>query len=132
MVRCFLVLAVSVLLSGTLAAQESGKDVFAQHCAVCHGVGGEGGGVGDGATETVSKPVPDLTLLAQANGGVFPMLRVIHVIDGRTGLRGHGGEMPVFGNVFRMEFGKYGVEVAEMESLARILSIAYYLESIQK
>lgn len=129
MVRSAILLGAALCWAGVLAAQESGKDVFDAHCAACHGVDA----VGDGpVASTLDVPVPDLTALAATNGGEFPMLRVIHVIDGRTGLRGHGGEMPVFGNVFRMEFGKYGVEVAEMESLARILSIAYYLESIQK
>lgn len=129
MLRLMVMLYVALSCVGSVSAQESGKEVFGKHCAACHGVDAVGNGP---VAENIDKQVPDLTLLAKANGGAFPMLQVIHVIDGRTGLRGHGGEMPVFGNVFRMDFGKYGVEVAEMESLARILSIAYYLESVQK
>ena len=55
--------------------------------------------------------VPDLTQLAANNDGEFPMLQAIHVIDGRTGLRAHGGPMPVYGALFTEESGsgtKYG------------------------
>ena len=78
-------------------------------------------------------PSPNLTLLAKNNGGTFPLLDVIHIVDGRTGVRAHGGVMPVFGAVFsgdQKEPGQtYGTII---ETRGRVLSLALYLESIQQ
>ena len=76
--------------------------------------------------------VPDLTQISAANDGVFPMLKVIHVIDGRTGVRAHGGPMPVYGRVFTAEAAEHGTIAAALEARGRVLSIAYYLESLQE
>ena len=76
------------------AEAEVGKAAFTQYCATCHGVDAQGAG---DLTEIMTVKVPDLTQLAVNNDGKFPMLEVIHVIDGRTGLRGHGGPMPTYG-----------------------------------
>jgi hypothetical protein len=79
------------------------------------------------------RPSPNLTLLASQNDGVFPLLDVIHVIDGRTGVRAHGGPMPVFGRTFKSEPtegpGEYGQAI---NARGRVLSVALYLESIQQ
>lgn len=76
---------------------------------------------------------PDLTTLSADNGGSFPMLDVIHVIDGRTELRAHGGPMPIWGAIFKRQALMEGaMGAAEAEARGRILSIAYYLESIQR
>lgn len=127
----------SVIASGLLAASASqaqdadvGATLYAQSCAACHGATG----LGDGdMANVVTIPAPNLTLLAKNNDGVFPMLKVIHVIDGRTGMRAHGGAMPLWGQVFSEEAattsGLYGSVV---ETRGRILSLALYLESIQK
>lgn len=78
-------------------------------------------------------PSPNLTLLAKNNDGTFPLLDVIHIVDGRTGVRAHGGVMPVFGAVFsgdQKEPGQtYGTII---ETRGRVLSLALYLESIQQ
>src|SRR6056297_711628 len=71
---------------------------------------------------------------AAENDGVFPMLEVIQIIDGRTGVRGHGGEdMPVWGAVYKAPLaGEIGDYAAETIIRGRILSLALYLESIQE
>jgi len=76
--------------------------------------------------------VPSLTGLSAANDGVFPMLKVIHTIDGRQGTRGHGYPMPVWGSRFEAELEDMGPYGAEAVVRGRVLSIAYYLESIQE
>ncbi|PUB11031.1 c-type cytochrome [Yoonia sediminilitoris] len=117
-------------LSGSAgyAQDDLGENVYSQYCATCHGASGTGDGP---LTELMTTKVSDLTVLKENNDGVFPMLEVIHIIDGRTGLRGHGGPMPVYGAVFNAEAGdiEYGSVVY---TRAKILSLAYYLESIQK
>lgn len=123
-------LAALSLMAGAAQADDAGKAEYMNSCAACHGEGG----LGDGPlAELMTVPMPNLTTLAQENDGVFPMLDVIHVIDGRTGVRGHGYPMPVWGSRFKGEvverMGDYG---AEMVVRGRVLSIAYYLESIQQ
>lgn len=120
---------VATLLSGAAFADEIGRADYEQYCATCHGMTG----VGDGdLTQLMTVKVPDLTQIAASNDGVFPMLDVIHVIDGRTGVRAHGGPMPVYGRIFSAEAADHGTFTAALESRGRVLSIAYYLESLQE
>ena len=78
----------------------------------------------------------DLTKLAAnnpADKGVFPMLRILHIIDGRTGLRAHGGPMPTYGQIFMSQTeDEMETMGAVLETRGRILSLAMYLESIQE
>lgn len=111
---------------------EIGETLYTQYCATCHGTSGAGDGP---LTELMTTKPADLRTLAADNTaapGEFPMLRVIHVIDGRTGLRAHGGEMPTYGDVF-MSGAMDSMETvgAVIETRGRILSVAMYLETIQ-
>ncbi|MCP5036361.1 MAG: cytochrome c [Rhodobacteraceae bacterium] len=123
-------------MSGIAIAESAGHAEYMGSCAVCHG----DGALGDGPlSKYMTLEVPELTTLAKANGGEFPMLRVIQVIDGRGGLRGHGdarpdsgGNMPVWGDRFAaQETEMAGVYGAELLVRGRILALAQYLESIQ-
>ena len=123
------------MAAGAIHGQEAdiGESLYNQYCATCHGSDGAGQGP---LTELMLEKPSDLTELAVNNEvepGVFPMLRVIHVIDGRTGLRAHGGPMPTYGNIFTSEVeGQMGTYGAVLETRGRVLSLAMYLESIQK
>lgn len=127
-----LALAASAFSVGSTNAQDTdvGKDLYAGLCAACHGDTGKGDG---DMANVMTIPSPNLTLLAKNNGGEFPMLQVIQIIDGRSGVRAHGGPMPIFGAVFAPKIVgpglRYGTEV---EARGRILSHAQYLESIQQ
>jgi mono/diheme cytochrome c family protein len=107
-----------------------GLEEYVQACASCHGIAGQGNGP---LAEFMTVTVPDLTRIAQANDGEFPMLQVIQIIDGRTGVRGHGSAMPVWGARYVTEIspetGEYG---AELLVRGRILALATHLESIQE
>lgn len=109
--------------------KEIGAGLYADYCAVCHGASGKGDG---DMANVLTIPSPNLTLLSKANDGDFPMLQVIHIIDGRTGVRAHGGAMPLFGNMFSEQSvagpDDYG---SVLETRGRVLSLAMYLESIQ-
>jgi mono/diheme cytochrome c family protein len=78
----------------------SGKDLYREYCAVCHGTTGKGDGPAAAALKT--QPA-DLTRIAKANGGKFPELRVQHLINGESEQpTAHGAkDMPVWGNIFR-------------------------------
>ncbi|WP_102107643.1 c-type cytochrome [Oceaniglobus roseus] len=104
--------------------------LYAQHCAVCHGAGGEGDGE---MVAFLSIPVPDLTALSRGNGGAFPMGRVLDVIDGRAKRRGHVGPMPFFGPMLgRAAPDGPGSDAALIDAQGRILLIARHLRSIQR
>lgn len=130
--RIFNAVCASALLLGSLANAQDvdvGQATYNQYCATCHGANGTGDGP---MTEIITASVPDLTTLASENEGVFPMLSVIHVIDGRTGLRAHGGPMPVYGALFDAENRTDTPYSDVLYTRGKMLSVAYYLESIQK
>src|SRR5690348_12455505 len=75
--------------AGTSRAQEqevsaAGKNVFAQHCVVCHGRDAKGDGVA--ASLLTVKPA-DLTQIAKRAGGEFPFWKVYGIIDGREDVK---------------------------------------------
>lgn len=125
-------LILSSLTIFAASAQETdiGAGLFASYCSACHGATG----MGDGdMADVVSIPSPNLTLLAKNNDGVFPMLEVLQVIDGRSGVRAHGGAMPLWGQVFSDEVGDTaGPYGSVLEVRGRVLSLATYLQSIQQ
>ena len=118
-----------LFLAGAAAAEDLGRAEYLEYCAACHGAAGAGDGP---LAEMIEAPVPPLTGLSQANGGRFPMLRVIRVIDGRQEVPGHGYPMPVWGNRLTEDTGDTGDYPVELVVRGRILSLAYYLESIQE
>ena len=99
----FLLPVIALALPASAQDADVGERIYSQYCATCHGV--DGGGVGP-LTEIMLEKPSDLRQLAAnnpASPGEFPMLRVIHIIDGRTGLRAHGGSMPTYGDIFMSE-----------------------------
>jgi mono/diheme cytochrome c family protein len=124
--------AVTVPMAGGSAAaqdMELGQALYRDHCATCHGVGAEG----DGPMTVILKVVPpDLTRLAAAEGGTFPLERVVRRIDGRDEVLAHGGPMPVYGMILGGESGLIdafdGTPVFTTQS---VVDIAAWLRSIQ-
>lgn len=116
-----------------------GSEEFRTACQVCHGVGGSGNGP---MSSYLTVAPSDLTSLAANNDGVFPFLKVFHMIDGRTGkdiavapaVGAHGiREMPVWGSRYKAESGdKYGPYGGEQAARARVLELVYYIQAIQQ
>lgn len=109
---------------------EAGKREFQRSCATCHGV--EGKGDGPSASTLNVKPA-DLTQMSKNHGGVFLFWRTYEKISGaaEAPIRGHGTrEMPIWGERFRLERG--ASEQYHMGVRGRILSLVYYLQSIQE
>ena len=125
----------ATLCTGSAVAQSAdiGQELYSQYCATCHGSDGSGAGP---LTEIMLEKPSDLTTLSAmnpSNKGEFPMLKVLHIIDGRTGLRGHGGPMPTYGAIFQSDMAEQMGDLgAVIETRGRILSLALYLESIQQ
>jgi mono/diheme cytochrome c family protein len=106
------------------SARASGRALFQQHCASCHG--DDGKGAGPAAVAFKVQP-PDLTELSRQNHGRFPKDRVVQAIRGNRTESAHGStDMPVWGPVFRAMTG-----VNEVEVESRIRDLTEHLKSMQ-
>lgn len=102
----------------------SGKEMFSQYCAPCHGTDGKGNGPAAGAMK--SAPT-DLTQLAKKNDGKFPASKVSSVLNFGSGLASHGSaDMPVWGPLFR-SLDKYHDSVVHQ----RVSNLVGYIETLQ-
>ena len=121
----------ALLLVGSVNAQEAtGKRDYMRVCVSCHGASGRGNGP---IANLMNVKVIDLTQLSISNDGTFPLHDVMMFIDGRSRIRAHGGEMPVWGQIFVQDAEDY-VARYEAEKVAerRVLALALYIESIQE
>ena len=109
-----------------------GKYEYETHCAECHGLGGKG----DGPYVQLLRSgivLPDLTQLSKKNNGVFPVKRVVEIIDGREPVRTHGPtDMPIWGQRYRIQSQNVNPDY-NPEAFARIkiLFLTEYLYRLQ-
>jgi mono/diheme cytochrome c family protein len=103
----------------------SGKQMFKQYCAACHGADGKGRGP---ATDLLKIPPPDLTTLAKRHEGKFPYDYVSSVLLFGPGFSAHGSaDMPTWGALFQY-LDKYN----QAAVLKRIKNLCDYLASLQE
>ena len=107
------------------AAAAKGRVTYGRYCVSCHGPQAKGDGP---LARDLRVSVPDLTTLAQRNGGKFPHDRVVQVIqDGET-VRGHGtADMPAWGDAFKKTKG-----TGEATVDAAIRNLSQYLRTLQQ
>ena len=102
----------------------SGKDMFNNYCAVCHGKDGKGAGP---AASAMKAAPADLTELAKKNGGTYPSAHVASVIRGQATLPSHGSEdMPVWGPLFSSISQGHESQVQQ-----RIANLVAYVGTLQ-
>lgn len=103
-----------------------GRELFVDHCALCHGDDARG----DGALPGLMTPAADLTRIAARRGGDFPSGEIARFIDGRIPIEAHRSpEMPVWGLVMSTEFDDR--DVREEVTRGKISALVWYLRSIQ-
>ncbi len=102
-----------------------GEQLFKGYCASCHGLNGKGDGPAAPALKTAP---PDLTAIAQRNGGTFSKEGVARLIEEGTPGRAHGSkDMPIWGPIFSaLALGSY------KPMNPRVEEVVSYLESIQQ
>ncbi len=102
----------------------SGKDMYTQYCAACHGAEGKG----DGPAAPALKTAPtDLTQLTKTHGGKYPASMVAGTLKFGSGPRAHGSvDMPVWGPLFQ-SLDKYHDSVVQQ----RVSNIVNYIETLQ-
>jgi mono/diheme cytochrome c family protein len=119
------------LVAGPAVAQDPvrGAELFAGHCAACHGPAAEGDGP---MAAVLAVAPPDLTALAAGEGGTFPLERVVRSIDGRTMILSHGGPMPLFGMMLGGEAAVIDADDGTpVITKAAVLDIAEWLLAMQ-
>lgn len=104
----------------------SGAEMYNAYCASCHGKDGKGDGP---AAPALKGPVPDLTTLAQRNGGKYPAAHVDAVIRfGAEAPVAHGTlTMPTWGPMF----GAMHQSTNSPEVRLRISNLTQYLGTLQ-
>lgn len=103
----------------------SGKTMYKQYCAACHGADGKGRGP---AAASLNTRPADLTTLAKRRDGKFPYDYVASVLRFGPGFSAHGSSgMPVWGPIFQ-----YLDNYDESAVRQRIKNLCDYLESIQE
>ncbi|MFK7837950.1 MAG: cytochrome c [Sulfitobacter sp.] len=108
---------------------DEGAAFFAANCTSCHGAGGRG----DGSASAGLQPKPtDLTQLAKANGGTFPVARALSYIYGDP----EGGHlarvMPQFGGAMADDLVPLEVDGVLTPTPRALAGVLAYLESIQE
>jgi mono/diheme cytochrome c family protein len=102
----------------------SGKEMFTQYCASCHGTDGKGNGPAAAAMKTVPT---DLTQLAKKHGGKYPSNAVSSVLKFGSGPASHGSsDMPVWGPLLQ-SLDKYHDAIVQQ----RIGNIVTYIGTLQ-
>jgi mono/diheme cytochrome c family protein len=132
--RCIALLAVTLAACQTQPATGpiaslSGMQLYEQLCASCHGVNAKGDGP---VAPLIKTGVPDLTRIAERDGGEFPTEDVRRTIDGRFDRAAHGArDMPVWGwRLYDASSSDDAGERARTDSM--IGRLVEYLRSIQE
>lgn len=103
----------------------SGKEMFTQYCAVCHGTDARGTGPAAPALKTA--PADLTTLAKRSEDGKFPRDRVATLLKNGTGPSAHGSsDMPIWGPLFRSLDATHDIAVQQ-----RIKNLNDYLVSLQ-
>ena len=113
-----------VTISVNRTAATSGRQMYVNYCAPCHGVDGRGQGPVASALKT---PPPDLTVLSRNNHGKFPDSHIVAVLQNGALIPSHGSaEMPIWGPIL----GKMNQSNAQ-DRMLRISNLSRYLEALQ-
>lgn len=105
----------------------SGKQLYETWCVSCHGAAGRGDGP---VAKSLTREVPDLSLIARRHGGAFPRDLVERIIDGRHILAAHGTRtMPVWGeDLSRASIGDPNAERATRIVTGRLADYLWLLQ----
>ena len=116
----------TVVIPVSKTSATSGKQMYVNYCAPCHGVDGRGQGP---VAAALKKQPTDLALLSKNNGGKFPATHIMSVLEFGAANPSHGAaEMPVWGPMLdRMD----NTSAENNVSLLRIGNLSRYLQSLQ-
>jgi mono/diheme cytochrome c family protein len=138
--RSTLLLCILLLMAGAAHAQAqpkidqdqlppnfvpTGKAMFKQYCAACHGLDAKGHGP---ARSSLKIPAADLTTLAKRHGGEFPADYVSNILRFGPGVAAHGSsDMPTWGPIFQY-MDNYNQPIVQK----RVKNLVDYIASLQE
>jgi mono/diheme cytochrome c family protein len=113
-----------VVLTINKTAPTNGKVMYANYCAMCHGLDGRGNGP---VAIKLIRPPSDLTLQSRNNHGRYPQVHIAGVLEYGARTPAHEPAlMPVWGPIL----GKMDQANPE-ETLLRINNLSRYLQTLQ-
>jgi mono/diheme cytochrome c family protein len=123
--KTLLLATLGLAISIAHADEPTGPELFATHCASCHGDDGEGGGP---VAAVMAITVPNLRSLSMRSGGAFPADAVAAYIDGRQQRAAHGSRtMPIWGDVLQVDKATDGANTVR----SRIAALVAFIERLQ-
>jgi len=103
----------------------TGKEMFKQYCAACHGLDAKGHGP---ARAALKVPAADLTTLAKRHDGTFPYDYVSNILRFGPGVAAHGSaDMPTWGPIFQY-MDNYNQSAVQK----RVKNLCDYIASLQE
>ncbi len=87
------ILGILLLQGCVMERSGSGRAIYNEKCAMCHGAQGKGDGP---LAADLGKAPADLTQIAARRGGVWPRLEVMSIVDGYSKRYLPGSEMPIY------------------------------------
>lgn len=130
-----LVLALVACAAREMPEPAEGAQLFAENCAMCHGITGRGDGELAGEIRSeAGHPPADLTRITRRAKGKFPRAHVLSYIDGYTrGRLPAGQNMPEFGLLLEGPTVPVDTGDGVLSPVPRPLAaLMIYLESIQR
>jgi mono/diheme cytochrome c family protein len=113
-----------VILPAKETTPASGKQMYVNYCAPCHGVNSRGSGP---VAIALKVPPSDLTVLSKNNHGKFPDSHIATVLQNGVEISGHGSfEMPAWGPIFSNMNA-----TSPQDRMIRINNLSRYLETFQ-
>jgi mono/diheme cytochrome c family protein len=102
----------------------SGKKMYMDYCAVCHGADGKGGGPAASALKTAP---PDLTTMAKRYGEKAVAMKVDATLRFGAENKAHGtSEMPIWGPLFS------ATDRNQSAVTMRVSNLSKFVESLQQ
>mgnify|MGYP000088144011 FL=1 len=128
MKRAILILLLAVMGCAP-DSPSTGRSVFVNSCASCHGAAGRGDG--PLAAELEVKPA-DLTKIAARRDGLWPLVEVMSIIDGYHRRTLPREKMPVFSDLAEGKLVPFDAGDGKLvPTPVTLIALANYLERIQ-
>ena len=110
-------------------SRDTGRAIFAENCASCHGPAARGDGP---LAAGLNTPPADLTRIASRRNGVWPSLEVMSIVDGYTRRTNPRDGMPVISGLTKGPLVDFDTGNGITKQVpARLVAVVTYLESVQ-
>ena len=129
LIIAFLAAAACTPQESPSVSRDTGRAIFAENCASCHGPAAKGSGP---AAQGLKTPPADLTRIAARRNGVWPRLEVMSIVDGYTRRTNPRDGMPVISGLTKGPLVDFDTGNGITKQVpARLVAVVTYLESVQ-